>query len=241
MYANWPHDRAIIEKAGKTVTFASEVDASDFDPICPVVFIPPYCELKLGGFTSICKAAERAGKNDFYVAFIPKVSIPSSRMSFGFTLVMYMINWFSSLPYFRKLVQSTDILVTFVCTKGKQQYLQNSPNSGLLPTTRGIMSRHLLDAGAILKDPPLMWIIKTRRLGPWILFYGLFYMPIFFTFLWIHSLAVYTALNATLVVLLTYFTTRNYVSTPSHAIYCLLSPVYFLLFPLVLIHGKIND
>ena len=244
MYPEWKHDRKLIVDAGKMVHIDAVLDAANFDPNYPVVSIPPYCELKLGAFVGIQKNAERAEKDDLYFAFVPKCTVRSGPLA-GFTLIVYMLNWFFSLFYWRrKLVQNTDVLVTFIIKKGKQQYFADGPNNGWMPNGgSGIMFRRILDKGAILHNPPLQWLLKTHLhfgFGPWIIMYALGYMAIMFTFLFFTRLGVYTLINAALIILFTYFSTRNYVNSASHAMQCLLSPVYFLLFPFVLIHMKLN-
>jgi len=244
MYAEWKHDRKLIVDAGKMVHIEAVLDAANFSPNYPVVIIPPYCELKLGAFVSIQKSTERAEKDDIYCAFVPKCTVSSNPFA-GFTLIVYMLNWFFSLFYWRrKLVQNTDILVTFIIKKGKHQYFADRPNSAWLPQLySGVMFRRILDKGAVLHNPPLQWLLKTHLhfgLGPWIFLYFGGYMAIMVTFLFFTRLGVYTLINAALIILFTFISTRNYVTNVSHAALCLLSPVYFLLFPFVLIHMKLN-
>jgi hypothetical protein len=244
MYKEWSLDRKTIEDGGKTVHFEASLEAENFDAGCPVVRIPPYCELKLGAFKAIEETALRASKNDMHFALVPKCNVSTTSIANVFLIVTFMLNWIHSLFYFSKLVQSTDILVSFVVKKGKHQFFPTEPNCGFALSS-GIISRVPIDSMGMLHIPSgwegLRWVLRNHlnfKFGLWMLGFIPLYLACTFPIIFILDLSFYALMNGTILIVLAFFTTRRVVIVPHYPLTCLLTPFGFILFPVVLMHAK---
>jgi len=243
MYKDWSSDRQQLEGAGKRVHFAATLEASDFDVDSLIVRVPPSCELKLGAINMLKKSAEHMTTNQMHFSLIPKAIFTRHSIWNGFFVVLYMMNWIHSLFHWRRLIQYTDVWASFLIKKGKHQYFPPEPNERWWCTD--IKRRTLTESASLLQwnnsYQYLIWTLKTHRnfgLGWWMIPYLLTFPAILFPLVFLRQLMFWAILETIVMSTVTWWTTKHYIEMPNMALYCLMVPVYYVLFPVMLIQAR---
>jgi hypothetical protein len=255
MYSNW----LLIDKPnlnGVDVFFHVLEHAKNYSPESIIVRIPPNCEVKSGGFSSIKNAMKHANEKQSQFALSPVTVFNRFSIWTGFFIVLMLIETFWNRIFERgKLIEYTDVKAYFVMKKGKTQFFPDERGGGWIfnPT---VIPKSYAGGTCVLRpfdDGYLMWKLHThtnlKLMGYWILFY----IPIYFmlaiswpSVLWgaISFSNIYFASYVISVwifeVIVSYWVGSYYISCPKRIVYSLLFPVYWFFFPYVLIYARLT-
>jgi hypothetical protein len=255
MYPNW----LLTDKAnlnGISVFFHVMLHAKYFQSDSIIVEIPPNCEVKSGAFTTIKSAMKAANTKQTHFALSPVTSLNQFSLWHGFLIVLMMIESVWNRIFERgKLINYTDVKAYFVMKKGKINYFPEEKSGWVF--NESTIPKAYAGGTCILRpfddDNFVMWKLHTHTnmslIGLWIVPYSIFYFILGISWpsvLWgaISFSNVYFASYVFLVWLLEVFVSYRvgtfYISCPKRLVFSLLFPVYWFLFPYVLIYARLT-
>lgn len=239
MYPGWSADFKVLTEAGISVHYEPFLNASNFDASFPVVEIHPYCLLKMGAFETIVDTMKHSRRHEMHFSMQPVATLTGVSGWYGFFIILYMLDWICR----RTMVYATRIHSMFVLKKGDVQYFPPETSSWWQicrekSTIRGQFTEF---ADLQMSSNYLIPLLKgVRFFGFWLFLYVPIYLSIFFPFLFFVNLATYAATCYALLCGIAHLTTQKTVRMKHQVFITLISPIYFILFPFLLIHAKVS-
>ena len=240
MYPEWPADLKILTDAGISVHFEPFLNASNFDASFPIVEIHPFCLLKMGAFETIVDTMKHSKRHELHFSMRPVTSVGGGKSGwYGFFIILFMLDWICR----RTMIHVTKIHSMFVLKKGDVQYFPPE-SSGWFPCrerSNTIKEQSTDFAELQMTSDYLIPLLKNIRFfGLWLFLYVPVYFSIFFPFLFFVNLATYAATCYALVCGIAHLTTQGSIKMKHQVLITLISPIYFILFPFLLIHAKVS-
>lgn len=257
MYPEWLKEDKNLLGGGIEVFFHIALHAQALDANCIIVEIPANCEVKQGAFSKIQNIMKSADTKQNTCALATTTSLPYFSIWGGFFVILQVIESIWNRIFERgKLIEYTDIKAYFLIKKGKVQYFPD--NNGYL-FNMGTIPKVYSDGTAVLRPNNfsifefLMWRLHThanlKLLGLWVLPYSINYF--IFAISWPLILrgafafgdfyfASYVLLVWIVQVLFSYWISVHYIKCPKKLIYCLLFPLYWALFPWILVYARLT-
>jgi hypothetical protein len=242
IYPEWARDEAVL---GVPVYFVATFDPKTVDGI--IVNVPANCELKLGAFESIRQHMSRATESQTHFALTPHVRCETHSLFYGFLFIMQTIDWIWNRIYERnKLIQTSDVQARFVIRKGRRSFVPEPKfiwrfwNTAVIPkvqTSSAVL--HLRNGWSDVVTT--LKYHSHQGFGLWLIPYLSTYLVLAVTwnaFVYNGVMAPYTIGMWLAEILVCYLICSAAFTAPRAYIYYLLFPVYWLLYPFVLIHAR---
>jgi hypothetical protein len=256
MYLGWKDDKINLGEHIR-VLFHVMLHAHLLDPDCIIVEIPPNCEMKQGAFTKIQNIMRSLDTKQNTCSLASTNSLPQGSFWVGFFIILNVIETIWNRLFERgKLIEYTDVKAYFLLKKGKVAYF---PDSGGYLFNSGTVPKVYSDGTAVLKQnfasvyEHLMWRLHNhanlKLMGLWIFPYSInyFILAISWPAILRGAIAfdnVYFASYVLLVyfveVIFSYWIGSYYIKTPKRLVYSLLFPIYWALFPWILIYARLT-
>lgn len=236
MYSEWSKDRKTLEDAGIGIHFEPFLVASNFDASCPVIEVHPYCLLNMGAFETILDTMKHARRHEMHFSMQPVTTLEGGPSGwYGFFIILYMLNWICR----GTMIYATRIHSMFLLKKGDTQYFP--PESSGWISGNVIKGQFTEFAKVQMSADYLLPLLKNVRFfGFWLFLYVPVYLSVFFPFLFFVNLATYAATCYALLCGIAHLTTQKTVRMKHQILVTLISPIYFILFPFLLIHAKLS-
>lgn len=256
MYPGWKEDKAQLGEQIR-VLFHIMLHAHLLDPDCIIVEIPPNCIVKQGAFTKIQNIMKSTDARQHTCSLASTSSLPQWSFWVGFFVILQVIESIWNRIFERgKLIEYTDVKAYFLIKKGKTAHFPDASgyifNSGTVPKVYS-------DGTAVLQQTfpsvyeHLMWRLHThvnlKLLGLWVFPYFVNYFILAISWPAILRGAIafdsfyfasYVILVYLVEVVMSYWIGSYYIKTPKRLVYSLLFPIYWALFPWVLVYARLT-
>lgn len=248
MHVGWACDRVALEPV--PVTFVTRLDEV-FVQGATVVEINPYCSVRQGALDTIVSASKSATPYQTHLGVSTSLVLDRFSLFYGFLIISYVVDWFWQRVWNRdKMYQFLDIRARRVVEVGGSKYLPESSWIWYIRNT-GCIPRFYGGESAVTKPVNLhgwklvVWYFYNHRHYRW----SWWIIP--FSLIWaIVSMAAYGLFlgNITSIYILTvwmweitasYLICENYIKMDYSLLLYPLFPVFWLLFPLVIVCSKI--
>jgi len=260
MYPEWSEHRKELEDANVGVYFDATLNADNLSNGSVVVEVPPYCELKLGAFESISKEIGNANMAQTHFALSTSTKLRKFSLLYGFLVVLTVIDWLWNRFYeHNKLVQYTDVRGRFLLRKGQRRFLPKENEFTWRLWNSQVMPKVYAGDTAILSPPPpvsgwsyIVWLLHTHKhlgMGFWIAPFSAiwgFLSISWFTMLWnaiIYRsfwLGGYATSIWAIEICISFLICGHYIRLDYKNVFYVLFPVYFMLFPFMLMYSKLT-
>lgn len=239
MYDGWSEDRKSL--ATKAVLIEADLNASNFDPECLVVEIPPTCELKLGAFNILLEEGKCAKSHQTHLALSTRTILPGNSLFYGFFVVLFTIDWiWNRLFEFNKLIQYNDVKGRFIIKKGKSVHFPERSFTWRIWNAETIPKVYTKHA-SVLETSIVRTLYNHLYLGWGLWIFILFPIWIVVTLVFLSMQgSVYAILMWITMSTLAFLTTKDYlVMGAGMKLFSILAfPFYFIASPLLLVYAK---
>jgi len=256
MYPSWKEDKVQLE--GIRILFHILLHAHLLDSDCIIVEIPPNCAVKQGAFNKIQNMMKSVNTKQHTCSLASTSSLPQGSFWVGFFVILQVIESIWNRIFERgKLIEYTDVKAYFLIKKGK---IAQFPEAGGYLFNSGVIPKVYSDGTAVLQQQSfasvfeyLMWRLHThanlKLMGLWIFPYFINYFILAISWPAILRGAIafdsfyfasYVVLVYVMEIVISYWIGVYYIKTPRRLVYSLLFPLYWALFPWVLIYARLT-
>ncbi len=249
MYPGWIEDKAALDPV--QVTFVARLDEVYVEGQT-VVEINPYCSVRQGALDTILATVKSASPYQTHLGLSTSLVLDGFSLFYGFLIVSYVVDWFWQRVWNRdKMYQALDVRARRVVEVGGKKYIPESSwlwyirNTGCIPRIYG--GESVVTKPTNVKGWELVvWYFYNHRHYCW----SWWIMP--FSLIWaILTMAAYGLFlgNLTSIYILTvwlweitaaYLICENYIKLDLSLLLYPFFPVFWVLFPLVIVYSKIT-
>jgi hypothetical protein len=255
LYSDWMKDKQSLLDGGVEVYFDATLKVDYYkDPKMLLVEIPPNCIMKLGDFELLSSKSKQCTEQQTHFGIGATLNLGKFSFWYGFLVVLSVMEWFMNVWFNKKLYQYTDVRARYIMTKGKYKFfplehtvLSYFWNSHTAKKEYGNATVENLTSAKITTQW-VLWNNQTFKFGLWILAFIPIY--VFFTISWIGVLSTFMHNNWVITTssvsmwimefIISYLIASNYLKVDYLVLLCIFFPVYWILFPLVLVWAKFS-
>lgn len=249
MYAGWIEDRESL--CPVAIKVVAQLDAVHVDGQATVE-INPFCDIRQGAMDELAATLKAATQYETHLGMTTSLVLEPFSIFYGFIMVSYVIDWFWQRVWCRgKLYQSLDIRSRRIVQIGSDRYLPPTSwtwfirNSACIPRMYGgnaAITRSSFENGF----QTVLWYFYNHAHYTW----SWWLMP--FSIVWATlCMAAYGLLLGNFgsiwivsvwswEIVLAYLICESYIKSNWSYIFYPLFPIYWILFPVVVMYSKIT-
>lgn len=252
LYKEWVENRATLERAGVAVRIVPSLKVEYVAELADgILEIPPNCQVRQGALDTIqgrMQASQSASETHFALSTVTRYERFS--LLFGFLMIAQVINWFWDRVWeFGKLYQFTDVRYRAIVEKAGKRYIPEERSFVWRFWNATCLPKAYAGDQAVLRafESPaeyVHWVLYQHNhmgWGWWVFPFFTIYLILTFAglgLLWYQTVSVYILLVLALEITASNAICSHYMSMPYLALLCLLFPIYWIAFPVVLIYCK---
>ena len=250
MYSGWVEDRESLSPV--TIKIVAQLDAVHVDGQATVE-INPFCDIRQGAMDELVATLKGANQYQTRMGMTTSLVLDNFSVFYGFIMVSYVIDWFWQRVWCRgKLYQNLDVQSRRVVQVGPDRYLPSTSvwhsfiwNNVTIPRMYGgnaAITRPSFENGF----QTTLWYFYNHSHYTW----SWWIMP--FSIVWMTiAMAAYGLLLGNIgsmwilsvwswEIVLAYLICESYIKCDWASAYYPLFPIYWILFPVVIIYSKIT-